>query len=236
MKTREKTVKLFSREKIAAAMGLDPCLIGPVNPLANPLALSADRSDIVDSQATRHRELASQGAGALPGTTDHPEDGQAVARVKRFRRYRNAALGAPRTVSIGSLAPVKLHVVDGVELGAWIGSDVTVYVAAAEVDREEVAAPGRRRYLGEATENIFNLDGFSPGDSFLGCMECGWKLEPGSACKPICPDCRSRLSVFTVTKEDCCANGVADICDECDQRHGPGDEECEGQDAEETSP
>lgn len=108
----------------------------------NPLASSADRSITFDFDLIRQRELAAQAAGARPGTTDHPGEGQAVARVKRFRRYRNAALWAPRTVSVGSLAPVKLHVVDGVELGAWVGSDVKVYVAAAEVDREEFREPG----------------------------------------------------------------------------------------------
>ena len=106
----------------------------------NPLASSADRSITFDFDLIRQRELAAQASGARPGTTEHPEEGQAVARVKRFRRYRNAALGAPRTASVGSLAPVKLHVVEGVELGAWVGSDVKVYVTA-EVDREEFRSP-----------------------------------------------------------------------------------------------
>lgn len=40
------------------------------------------------------------------------------------------------------------------------------------------------------------------GDQFLACPVCGFRLEPGQVCKPECPDCRSRMSLYTVEPQD----------------------------------
>ena len=48
----------------------------------------------------------------------------------------------------------------------------------------------------------FNLEGLKVGDTFLGCMDCFWRLAPGEACKPICPECGRRLFWLSVKPGD----------------------------------
>ncbi|MDY6893793.1 MAG: hypothetical protein SVO01_00020 [Thermotogota bacterium] len=54
-------------------------------------------------------------------------------------------------------------------------------------------------------ENIkhkFNLKGLQIGDVFIGCSNCWFRINPHEAIKMICPDCKHRLSLFIVTKDD----------------------------------
>ena len=50
--------------------------------------------------------------------------------------------------------------------------------------------------------NHFNLDGLKVGDDFLGCPECGFRLNPGEAAKPDCPECRSQMLIYTMETYD----------------------------------
>lgn len=40
----------------------------------------------------------------------------------------------------------------------------------------------------------FDLSGLKENDEFLGCSQCGFRLEPGEASKTFCPDCKSRIA------------------------------------------
>ena len=65
----------------------------------------------------------------------------------------------------------------------------------------------------------FDLSGCKAGDVFLGCPVCWWRLSPGEAAKPECPECRERLRMYTVTPDD--------ILTPNDRLHGRGRSESE---------
>lgn len=55
---------------------------------------------------------------------------------------------------------------------------------------------------GSSNNPKFILKCLNVGDSFLGCSSCGFQLEPGCIAKPICPNCQTRMSIFTVEDID----------------------------------
>ncbi len=56
--------------------------------------------------------------------------------------------------------------------------------------------------LSRNVDHKFDLTCLRSGDQFLGCSQCWFRLDPGVAAKPICPNCGSVMDVFYVTKRD----------------------------------
>jgi rRNA maturation endonuclease Nob1 len=48
----------------------------------------------------------------------------------------------------------------------------------------------------------FDISNAKAGDWFLGCLKCVFQMDFNTAAKPECPECGSRLYVFTVTETD----------------------------------
>jgi len=46
------------------------------------------------------------------------------------------------------------------------------------------------------------MSGLKAGDQFLGCPMCAFRLDAGTAARPVCPDCGSRMNSCRVTEED----------------------------------
>lgn len=54
-------------------------------------------------------------------------------------------------------------------------------------------------------ENIphaFDVAGLKEGDSFLGCSNCWFRLDPQTAAKPECPECGTPMRIYNVTAQD----------------------------------
>jgi hypothetical protein len=48
----------------------------------------------------------------------------------------------------------------------------------------------------------FNLKGLKARESFLGCPKCWFRYDPGTAAKPVCPECRSGMRIYDMTPAD----------------------------------
>lgn len=48
----------------------------------------------------------------------------------------------------------------------------------------------------------FDLKGLKIGDDFLGCPNCWFRYNAGAVALPACPECRTEMDIYTVTKED----------------------------------
>lgn len=48
----------------------------------------------------------------------------------------------------------------------------------------------------------FDLKSLKIGDDFLGCPNCWFRYDPVIVGKPVCPECRKEMNIYTVTRDD----------------------------------
>ena len=39
-------------------------------------------------------------------------------------------------------------------------------------------------------------------DKFMGCPQCDFQIDIGAICKPVCPNCGTSLSIYTIQEVD----------------------------------
>lgn len=50
--------------------------------------------------------------------------------------------------------------------------------------------------------HAFDVAGLKEGESFLGCPNCWFRLNPQTAAKPVCPECGTSMRIYDVTAQD----------------------------------